>query len=103
VRPHRPPNPSGSGRGACATGMQMRRLRADSRVVATLPDSARSLHMIARLIAAWPLERYQLWLAWSDGTEGAVDLEDRLREWSLDSLRDVRLFRQMTLNREPNH
>lgn len=58
--------------------------------------------MIARLIAAWPLERYQLWLAYSDGAEGAVDLEDRLQEWSLDSLRDVRFFRQVTFNRDLN-
>ena len=27
--------------------------------------------MISRLIAAWPLERYQLWLTYADGTEGA--------------------------------
>ncbi len=58
--------------------------------------------MIARLIAAWPLERYQLWLAYSDGTEGAVDLENRLQPWSLETLHDVRLFRRLTLNRELN-
>jgi len=58
--------------------------------------------MIVRLIAAWPLERYQLWLAYSDGAEGAVDLEDRLQEWSLDSLRDLRLFRQLSFHRDLN-
>ncbi|MEZ5564672.1 MAG: DUF2442 domain-containing protein [Gammaproteobacteria bacterium] len=58
--------------------------------------------MIARLIAAWPLERYQLWLAYADGTEGAVDLEDQLKPWSLESLRDVRMFRRLKLNRGQN-
>ena len=45
--------------------------------------------MRAHLIAAWPLERYQLWLVYSDGTEGAVDLEDQLATRPLDALRDV--------------
>lgn len=58
--------------------------------------------MTARLIAAWPLERYQLWVAYSDGTEGAVDLEDQLAPWSLESLRDLREFRRMRLDRSQN-
>ena len=58
--------------------------------------------MTARLIAAWPLERYQLWLAYADGTEGAVDLEDQLIPWSLESLRDLREFRRLTLDRSQN-
>jgi hypothetical protein len=55
--------------------------------------------MISRLIAAWPLERYQLWLTYADGTEGAVDLEDQLAPWSLETLRDVREFRQLRIDR----
>ena len=58
--------------------------------------------MTARLIAAWPLERYQLWLAYADGTEGAVDLEDQLAPWSLEPLRDMREFRRLTLDRSQN-
>ncbi len=55
--------------------------------------------MKPRLIAAWPLERYQLWLAYADGTEGAVDLEDQLAPWSLEPLRDLREFRRVALDR----
>ena len=58
--------------------------------------------MTARLIAAWPLERYQLWLAYADGTEGAVDLEDQLSAWSLEPLRDLREFRRLRLDRSQN-
>jgi Protein of unknown function (DUF2442) len=58
--------------------------------------------MTARLIAAWPLERYQLWLAYADGTEGAVDLEDQLAAGSLEPLRDVREFRRLRLDRGQN-
>ena len=58
--------------------------------------------MTVRLIAAWPLERYQLWLAYDDGTEGAVDLENQLATWSLEPLRDVREFRRLTLDRTQN-
>ncbi|MSR08545.1 MAG: DUF2442 domain-containing protein [Gammaproteobacteria bacterium] len=58
--------------------------------------------MTVRIIAAWPLERYQLWLAYADGTEGAVDLEQQLAPWSLEPLRDVREFRRLTLNRSQN-
>jgi hypothetical protein len=58
--------------------------------------------MTARLIAAWPLERYQLWLAYADGTEGAVDLENQLAPWSLEPLRDVLEFRRLTLDRTQN-
>lgn len=55
--------------------------------------------MISRLIAAWPLERYQLWLTYADGTEGAVDLEEQLATWSLEALRDVREFRKLRIDR----
>lgn len=55
--------------------------------------------MISRLIAAWPLERYQLWLTYADGTEGAVDLEEQLAAWSLETLRDVREFRKLRIDR----
>lgn len=55
--------------------------------------------MISRLIAAWPLERYQLWLTYADGTEGAVDLEEQLSPWSLETLRDVREFRKLRIDR----
>ncbi len=58
--------------------------------------------MTERLIAAWPLERYQLWLAYADGTEGAVDLEDQLAPWSLEPLRDLREFRRLRLDRSQN-
>ncbi len=58
--------------------------------------------MKPRLIAAWPLERYQLWLAYADGTEGAVDLEDQLAPWSLEPLRDLREFRLLRLDRSQN-
>jgi len=58
--------------------------------------------MTARLIAAWPLERYQLWLVYADGTEGAVDLEDQLSPWSLEPLRDLREFRRLRLDRSQN-
>lgn len=58
--------------------------------------------MTARMIAAWPLERYQLWLAYADGTEGAVDLEDQLTPWSLEPLRDLREFRRLRLDRSQN-
>ena len=58
--------------------------------------------MTARLIDAWPLERYQLWLAYADGTEGAVDLEDQLTPGSLEPLRDLREFRRLTLDRSQN-
>jgi hypothetical protein len=55
--------------------------------------------MISRLIAAWPLERYQLWLTYADGTEGAVDIEEQLAPWSLETLRDVREFRKLRIDR----
>ncbi|MEO7386902.1 MAG: DUF2442 domain-containing protein [Gammaproteobacteria bacterium] len=58
--------------------------------------------MSVRLIAAWPLERYQLWLAYADGTEGAVDLEDQLETGSLEPLRDLREFRRLRLDRGQN-
>lgn len=58
--------------------------------------------MTARLIAAWPLERYQIWLSYADGTEGAVDLEDQLAPWSLEPLRDLREFRRLKLDRSQN-
>lgn len=58
--------------------------------------------MTVRLIAAWPLERYQLWLAYADGTEGAVDLEGQLAPWSLEPLRDVCEFRRLRLDRSQN-
>ena len=59
--------------------------------------------MRARLIAAWPLERYQLWVVYSDGTEGAVDLEDRLVAGSLtEVLRDMREFRRLLPDRDQN-
>ena len=58
--------------------------------------------MAAKLIAAWPLERFQVWLAFSDGVEGAVDLEDQLTTWTPASLRDVREFRQLRIDRSLN-
>lgn len=58
--------------------------------------------MTERLIAAWPLERYQLWLAYADGTEGAVDLEDQLTPLHLEPLRDLREFRRLRLDRSQN-
>ena len=58
--------------------------------------------MVARLIAAWPLERYQVWLAFADGTEGAVDLEDRLPVRWREPLRDVTVFRRITVDRAQN-
>lgn len=58
--------------------------------------------MVARLIAAWPLERYQVWLAFADGTEGAVDLEDRLPVRWREPLRDVTVFRRITIDRVQN-
>lgn len=58
--------------------------------------------MTVRLIAAWPLERYQLWLAYADGTEGAIDLEDQLSPNAREALRDLREFRQLRLDRSLN-
>ena len=58
--------------------------------------------MTPRLIAAWPLERYQLWLAWADGTEGAIDLEDQLSPAALEPLRDLGEFRRLRLDRAQN-
>lgn len=58
--------------------------------------------MAPRLIAAWPLERYQVWIAFSDGTEGAVDLEDQLTARTAGALRDVREFRQLRPDRALN-
>ena len=58
--------------------------------------------MTIRLIAAWPLERYQLWLAYADGTEGAVDLEDLLVPSALEPLRDPREFRQFRVDKQLN-
>jgi hypothetical protein len=58
--------------------------------------------MVARLIAAWPLERYQVWLAFADGTEGAVDLEDRLPVRWREPLRDVSVFRRISVDRAQN-
>lgn len=55
--------------------------------------------MISRLIAAWPLEHYQLWLTYADGTEGAIDIEEQLAPWSLDTLRDIREFRKLRIDR----
>jgi hypothetical protein len=58
--------------------------------------------MVARLIAAWPLERYQVWLSFADGTEGAVDLEDRLPVRWREPLRDVTVFRRLAIDRAQN-
>jgi len=58
--------------------------------------------MTARLIAAWPLERFQLWLAFADGTEGALDLEERLATGALEALRDPCDFRRVRLDRSLN-
>jgi Protein of unknown function (DUF2442) len=58
--------------------------------------------MPIRLIAAWPLERYQLWLTFADGTEGALDLEDSLPARQLEPLRDLHVFRRLQVNRRSN-
>jgi hypothetical protein len=58
--------------------------------------------MVARLIAAWPLERYQIWLAFADGTEGAVDLEDRLPNGWREPLREPAVFRRVGIDRTQN-
>jgi hypothetical protein len=58
--------------------------------------------MVARLIAAWPLERYQVWLAFADGIEGAVDLEDRLPTRWREPLREPAVFRRVGVDRAHN-
>lgn len=58
--------------------------------------------MIAKLIAAWPLERYEVWLSFSDGTEGVLDLEQQLPPSKLEAVRDLRTFRQLRANRALN-
>jgi Protein of unknown function (DUF2442) len=58
--------------------------------------------MVARLIAAWPLERYQVWLAFADGIEGAVDLEDRLPTRWREPLREPAVFRRVGVDRARN-
>jgi hypothetical protein len=58
--------------------------------------------MRAKLLAAWHLERYQLWVSWSDGLEGTIDLEDQLSPWSLEPIRDLAEFRRVRLDRAQN-
>jgi hypothetical protein len=58
--------------------------------------------MVAKLIAAWPLEHYEVWVAFADGTEGAVDLEKELASHALHPLKDLRLFRKVRIDRGLN-
>lgn len=58
--------------------------------------------MVVRLITAWHLERYQLWLVYADGTEGAVDLEDQLAPGSLEPLGNIGEFRRFRVDRGQN-
>jgi len=58
--------------------------------------------MVARLIAAWPLEHYEVWLAFADGTEGAVDLEGCLPACHREPLREASLFRRVGVDRAQN-
>jgi hypothetical protein len=58
--------------------------------------------MVARLIAAWPLEHYEVWLAFADGTEGAVDLEGCLPACHREPLREASLFRRVGVDRSQN-
>jgi hypothetical protein len=58
--------------------------------------------MVARLIAAWPLERYEVWLAFADGTEGAIDLEGCLPARHREPLREPALFRRVGVDRVQN-
>ncbi len=58
--------------------------------------------MVAKLIAAWPLEHYEVWVAFADGVEGAVDLGVRPVGRELPALRDLTLFRGLRIDRGLN-
>lgn len=59
--------------------------------------------MRTRLIAAWPLERYEVWLSFSDGVEGVVDMEAQLRGLRQQhGVRSVDHFRQLRVDRMLN-
>lgn len=55
--------------------------------------------MDVRLIAAWPLDGYCVWLAFSDGLEGALDLEALPLTTAHPELRDLREFRRLRVDR----
>ena len=57
--------------------------------------------MVTRLIAAWPLEGYQLWLTFADGIEGAVDLEAAAPGLPA-AIPDLPLFRRARVDRAGN-
>jgi hypothetical protein len=56
--------------------------------------------VIVWVTKARPAGGYRVWLEFSDGTSGEVDLEDRLFGPMFEPLRDPTLFAQLTLNPE---
>ncbi|MBI2970636.1 MAG: DUF2442 domain-containing protein [Gammaproteobacteria bacterium] len=56
--------------------------------------------MTPRLVDARPLEGYRVWLRFSDGTEGAVDLEGELWGEVFEPLKDVGKFRELRVHPE---
>lgn len=56
--------------------------------------------MIPKVIDAKYVEKYLIWLKFSDGTEGEVDLKDELWGPVFEPLKDVARFRKFSVHPE---
>jgi len=46
------------------------------------------------------IDNYSLWLSFDDGTEGTIDLYTHLKGPVFQPLKDLKMFRQVSLNHE---
>jgi hypothetical protein len=53
---------------------------------------------MARIVGVRPLDAYQVEVTFSDGTRGTLSLKDRLFGPMFEPLRDMSLFRQVTVD-----
>ncbi len=56
--------------------------------------------MIPKVIEARYVEKYVIWLRFSDGSEGEVDLKDELWGPMFEPLRDLNQFRKFSVHPE---
>ncbi len=56
--------------------------------------------MLTRIISARYLSDFRIWLQFSDGAEGEVDLGSELNGPIFEPLRDIAVFRQVRLHPE---
>jgi hypothetical protein len=56
--------------------------------------------MVTRIIDARHIEKYTIWVKFSDGSEGEVDLKDELWGPIFEPLKDLNIFRKFSLHPE---